>query len=88
MHTAGYSGTYNPPIDEGRAREMALNSLRKLFSGHEVDVEEPISFYGYYTFDYSVDGKMNGMLSVNAFSGEVWYHTWHGYFITMREVRG
>ncbi len=81
-----YSGTYNPSIDEEKAKEIALASLRKLFSGHEVDVEEAIPFYGYYTLDYSVDGKITGMLSVNAFSGNVWYHTWHGYFISMKEV--
>ena len=38
-------------------------------------------FYGYYTFDYQVDGKIAGMLSVNSTSGQVWPHTWHGQFI-------
>ncbi len=38
-------------------------------------------FYGYYTFDYQVDGKIAGMLSVNSASGQVWPHTWHGTFI-------
>ncbi len=86
MRMARSYGKYTPSIDEDRAREIVINSLRKLFSGSEVEVEEAISFYGYYTFDYSVDGRMTGMLSVNAFSGEVWYHTWHGYFIDMKEV--
>jgi len=43
------------------------------------------TFYGYYTFDYEVDGKMAGMLSVNGFSGDVWSHTWHGQFIEEAE---
>ena len=30
--------------------------------------DEGMAFYGYYTFDYSVDGKVAGMLSVNGFS--------------------
>ena len=38
-------------------------------------------FYGYYTFDYQVDGKIAGMLSVNSASGQIWPHTWHGQFI-------
>ncbi len=85
MMTRSY-GDYRPPIDEERAKEIALESLKRLFPGKQVSVEEAIPFYGYYTLDYSVDGKMTGMLSVNAFTGEVWYHTWHGYFIGMREL--
>ena len=86
MHMTGYSGTYNPPIDEEEAKRIALESLRNLFPGRDVAVEEAIPFYGYYTLDYSVDGRMTGMLSVNAFTGQVWYHTWHGYFIAMKEL--
>jgi len=43
--------------------------------------EKPDAFYGYYTVHFQRDGKINGMLSVNAFNGQVWYHTWHGDFI-------
>ena len=42
-------------------------------------------FYGYYTLDVKKDGMVLGMISVNAFSGQVWYHTWHGGFIGMQE---
>ncbi len=86
MMMARSYGEYRPSIDEKKAKEIALESLRRLFQGRQVSVEEAIPFYGYYTLDYSVDGKMTGMLSVNAFTGEVWYHTWHGYFIGMREL--
>jgi hypothetical protein len=27
------------------------------------------------------DGTIDGMLPVNATTGQVWYHTWHGRFI-------
>ena len=27
-------------------------------------------------------GMMGGMLSVNGYSGDIWYHTWHGMFIS------
>ncbi|MCL4561746.1 MAG: PepSY domain-containing protein [Chloroflexi bacterium] len=46
-----------------------------------------IAFYGHYTFDYTVDGKTAGMLSVNGITGNVWLHTWHGSFIQETEVK-
>jgi hypothetical protein len=45
-----------------------------------------VDFYGYYIFDYSVNGKIIGMLSVNGESGQVWFHDWHGAFISETEV--
>ena len=41
---------------------------------------------GYYTIDTVKEGKTFGMLSVNAFTGQVWVHTWHSAFIEMAEV--
>lgn len=48
--------------------------------------EAPDTFYGYYTLHILKDGKVTGMLSVNAFTGQVWYHTWHGAFIASSET--
>jgi hypothetical protein len=42
---------------------------------------DPITFYGYYTLDYEVNGKVAGMLSVNGYTGQVFLHAWHGNFI-------
>ena len=42
-------------------------------------------FPGYYTLDTTRRGKTAGMLSVNASTGAVWYHGWHGRFIAERE---
>jgi hypothetical protein len=42
---------------------------------------DPIQFYGYYTLDFEKDGKVAGMLSVNGYSGQVFFHTWHSTFI-------
>jgi len=36
------------------------------------------AFYGYYTFHINEGENLEGMLSVNSYTGEVWYHTWHG----------
>ena len=43
--------------------------------------EAPDAFPGYYTLDITEDGLITGMLSVNAYTGRVWYHTWHGAFV-------
>ena len=43
-------------------------------------VLEGMPFPGYYTFDYGRQA-IEGMLSVNAFTGEVWVHGWHGLYL-------
>jgi len=48
--------------------------------------ETPDQFYGYYTIHILKDSKITGMLSVNGYTGQVWYHTWHGDFIQMKEL--
>lgn len=45
-----------------------------------------VEFYGYYSFDYSLDGEIVGMLSVNGSDGRVWLHNWHGEFIGEKEI--
>jgi len=46
-----------------------------------VDEAEP--FPGYYTLHTLRNGKVTGMLSVHATTGAVWYHWWHGRFVSM-----
>lgn len=70
-------------IDPERATEIANNYLERVSPSTET--EEPDPFYGYYTLHAERDGKVTGMLSVNGYSGEVWYHSWHGAFIAMEE---
>ena len=48
---------------------------------------DAIKFYGYYTLDFEKDGKVAGMLSVNGYSGQVFFHTWHGTFIEESEIQ-
>jgi hypothetical protein len=45
--------------------------------------EAPDEFYGYYTLHTLQDDEISGMLSVNGYTGQVWYHHWHGEFATM-----
>ncbi len=42
------------------------------------------SYPGYFTMDTTRSGKTVGMLSVNASTGAVWYHGWHGTFLSER----
>lgn len=39
------------------------------------------AFPGYYTLETLKGGKITGMISVNATTGAVWPHWWHGAFI-------
>lgn len=43
-------------------------------------------FPGYYTLHTTRDGKIVGMLSVHAGTGSLWYHSWHGRFIDIRDA--
>ncbi len=39
------------------------------------------TFYGYYTVEVLNSTTPYGMLSVNGYTGQVWFHTWHGAFV-------
>ena len=87
MHS-GFSGNQsenNMIIDEQKAIELADSYLTKI-SQDEFAGAEGQKFYGYYTIDtVNKNGAVVGMLSVNGFTGQVWYHNWHGTFIEMVE---
>ena len=73
----------NMPVTLEQAVGYAQRYLDNYISG--AFMEKPDVFYGYYTIHVSKDGKIYGMLSVNGYTGQVWYHNWHGTFIQMRE---
>jgi hypothetical protein len=90
----GSSASASAPNPRGNtADKMAVSpeQARKIADGYLSGVspgtkaEEPTRFYGYYTIDTEKAGKTSGMLSVNGYSGEVWYHSWHGPFIAKQE---
>ncbi|MDI6768182.1 MAG: hypothetical protein QMD04_00735 [Anaerolineales bacterium] len=71
-------------VTDEQALEYAQKFLDANLSGATAAAEaEP--FYGYYTIDVLRDGRIVGMLSVNGFSAQVFYHYWHGTFIEMSE---
>ena len=71
--------TNNMTITPEEAKTIAQQYLDTRFSGTSAgDVD---TFYGYYNVDVLSGGRTFGMLSVNGYSGQVWYHSWHGAYI-------
>ena len=69
-------------ISQNNAEEIAQTYLDEKFPGSVVS-HDITAFYGYYTMDIELDDVVTGMLSVNGFNGDVFYHSWHGEFIEM-----
>ncbi|MCJ7530746.1 MAG: hypothetical protein MUO64_06905 [Anaerolineales bacterium] len=73
----------------GLSLEQAKALAQKAVTGYNANAEiegTGMEFYGYYTFDYAVNEQIVGMLSVNGFSGDAWFHNWHGKFISEKEM--
>jgi hypothetical protein len=71
--------TSNMTVTPEQAKAIAQQYLDSSFSGTSAgDVD---TFYGYYNVDVLLTGKTFGMLSVNGYNGQVWYHSWHGTYI-------
>jgi hypothetical protein len=68
-----------------QAKQKAQQWLNTYLPGTAV-AEDADPFYGYYTIHVLKDGQVYGMLSVNGYTGQVWYHTWHGDFIGLQEL--
>ncbi|MCF6277502.1 MAG: hypothetical protein L3J16_01975 [Anaerolineales bacterium] len=74
----------NSTISQTNAREIAQQAVSANWANAEIE-GDGVAFYGYYTFDYAIDGEMAGMLSVNSLNGQIFYHTWHGTFTQEKE---
>ena len=70
------------PVSAEEAATYAQDYLDRYQPGVTVS-DEITPFYGYYTIDLEKDGQIVGMLSVNGYNGQVFYHSWHGTFIEM-----
>lgn len=73
------SQTISPQEAESIAQRWLAANARGLSAG------EAEAFPGYYTAHSLRDGQVEGMLSVNAATGAVWYHWWHDRFVAMEE---
>ena len=71
------------PVTAEQASKLAQQYLDAQKTGLTIE-KGPDVFYGYYTV-HSLDtaGNTVGMLSVNGYTGQVWYHIWQGKFIGM-----
>ena len=76
-------GATETEVSPARAQQIAQRWLAG--KGSDLAAGEPDAFPGYYTLHVLRDGKVAGMLSVNAATGAVWSHWWHGRFISMLE---
>lgn len=66
-------------FDAAGAQALAQEFLGEFFPGAEAGAGQ--AFPGYFTFDYDVEGSIVGMLSVNAATGLIWPHVWHGPYL-------
>jgi len=73
-------------VSEEQAIKFAQEFINSYLPGGKIEDAE--RFYGYYTLHVLKDGEIYGMLSVNGYTGQVWYHSWHGPFIGMKEFGG
>ncbi|MCZ4514860.1 hypothetical protein O3Q52_43445 [Streptomyces sp. ActVer] len=80
MHHGGQTQTR---ISPDQAQNRAQQWLRD--RGSNLSADEAEAFPGYYTLRTLRSGKINGMLSVNASTGAVWDHTWHGTYTATSE---
>ncbi len=75
------SGAGAARIDAPEAQRLAQRWLDANRAGRQAAEAE--GFPGYYTLHVERGGRIEGMLSVNASTGAVWYHGWHGRFVAM-----
>jgi hypothetical protein len=75
------AGAGEMSVTSEQAVNLAQEYVDQIAPGSMVGEAE--AFYGYYTLHTEKDGEITGMLSVNGYSGAVWYHNWHGDFIGM-----
>ncbi|PXV63229.1 hypothetical protein [Halanaerobium] len=76
-----YMMGWSAPVEENMMpRQEVLENAEKFAQANDFMIEdEGHQFPGYYTF-HTADTNDNttGMLSVNSYTGQVWYHNWHG----------
>jgi hypothetical protein len=70
-------------VTADQSRSIAQQWLDANRSGQSA--QTPDSYPGYYTMETTTSGKITGMLAVNATTGAVWYHNWHGHFIVRED---
>ena len=75
--------TTKPSVSAQEAKAVATRWLAR--EGSKLRAGAADAFPGYYTLHVLDGDEVAGMLSVNAYTGAVWYHRWHGRFLSMTE---
>ncbi len=90
MDGAGMMGGVGTPLareaQDGEVSAAEAEAIAQRFVEAQdpaLGVDEAEPFPGYYTLHTLRNGKVTGMLSVHATTGAVWYHWWHGRFVSM-----
>jgi hypothetical protein len=73
-----------PTVTVDQAKTDAQEYLNTYLQG--TNVGDITAFSGHYTIEVLKNGTPYGMLSVNAFTGQTWFHNWHGAFIQEQTV--
>jgi len=84
MGSWGFTGSGPMTVTAHQAQDIAQRWLDANQPGTSAKPADP--FYGFYTIDFQRNGTLVGMLSVNGHSGQVWFHSWHGSFLQMRDL--
>jgi len=82
MDNFGYTPDTEISVSPEQATTFAQEYLDTYLPGKTADTHTD-TFPGYYTIHVLEDGQTSGMLSVNAYNGQVFFHHWHGTFIEM-----
>jgi hypothetical protein len=74
-------------LDEQRYDLVAAQNISKVFLNGYLPgprVMRSKAFPGYYTFGFG-RSEIDGILSVNYYTGDIWVHNWHGFYINESE---
>lgn len=82
MGSFGFDPDAEISLTGEEAITIAQQYLDTYLTGTTAD-ETADAFPGYYTLHSLEDGEVVGMLSVNAYTGQVFLHHWHGDFVEM-----
>ena len=78
LYGAGRAQAGNSGYDLAGAQKLARGFLAGYLPGAQI--QESHEMPGYYTFDFGRNDT-ESMLSVNAYNGQIWVHTWHGSYL-------
>ncbi len=75
------AGSVSGPVSAQQAIVIAKRWLAQRDSA--LTVPDADTFPGYFSMEVERNGKIVGMMSVNASTGAIWDHWWHGDFIAI-----